>query len=915
MQDGDYEGGIALINDRLKVVGLSNKDRLRLCRQLVLFYWYADRNLEAITNCQTALRLASELGGREETASMKEQLALLELYSLALDLKAKRDITGSNRSFTKALAISRSIMSPAHELKILRTWSSNFLGSAPVPKEYLDLNRRALDLARSLGYKLEACRAENNLGAYYHINGSLSYALSHYLRAYSYIRDLKLDDFTLKCLNNIAIIRIAVGDYSKAKEDLSEALRLRGTSAPVTIRSSLFLNLGQTLLSLARTFQAPEYYEQARECFASFIPSQPNAGMEDLRLHALNGMAMIHADQGRLEEARAMLLPALGSAKADAASPLSGAILVNLGSIALRSGRADEAEQYFRRALDGARRSDDHLRMIRSFYGLGRCAELLGSTDLAVASYNDAIRLINENGRNIVNDVDRAEFLSRSREPFQSLIDLYYTLSKKANAEPFEREIFRIVENLRARSFLEHLETQPVRAGSAPPGSVTPEERSLNSERLDLLRQLARTAEDPDPTLAAALPARIRRIDELLDNSVFDMPARPEGSTPALARPVSLSLLQGSVLPDRTALLEYFLGDERSFLICVTKRSFRLVELPPAGSIEDSLTGYLSFLEDPSMPAEKGLPAARRLYSDLVSPGLGPAPREIDRLIIVPDGILFRLPFEALVPDVSGPASPTYLNDICVVSYAPSASTLFYLDRLPRTPYLKEALAFGIPRYGTSGRRAGAEDMASAFAVMNDIYERRGFALGPIPHSRREVEGLAGRIPRERADLYLGETATEAEFKRLDLGTYRIIHFAGHAFSDSRYPLRSSLVLSSGGDDEEDGFLQASEMYKMKTSADLVVLSACQTGGGRIARNEGISGLPRVLFHMGARSVISTLWPVHDKAAASFMGYFYDSYFQGAGKAEALRAAKRRMARTRYAHPYFWAAYTLAGRY
>jgi len=104
-------------------------------------------------------------------------------------------------------------------------------------------------------------------------------------------------------------------------------------------------------------------------------------------------------------------------------------------------------------------------------------------------------------------------------------------------------------------------------------------------------------------------------------------------------------------------------------------------------------------------------------------------------------------------------------------------------------------------------------------------------------------------------------------------------------------------------------------MYRMKTSADLVVLSACQTGGGKIARNEGISGLPRVFFYMGARSVISTLWPIHDKAAASFMDYFYDAYFRGAGKAEALQAAKKKMARTRYAHPYFWAAYTLAGQY
>jgi CHAT domain-containing protein len=91
------------------------------------------------------------------------------------------------------------------------------------------------------------------------------------------------------------------------------------------------------------------------------------------------------------------------------------------------------------------------------------------------------------------------------------------------------------------------------------------------------------------------------------------------------------------------------------------------------------------------------------------------------------------------------------------------------------------------------------------------------------------------------------------------------------------------------------------------------VLSACQTGTGKIVRNEGILGLPRIFFYMGARSVVSTLWPIQDKAGALFMSYFYDSYLRGAGKAGSLQAAKRMMAGTKYAHPYYWASYTLTG--
>jgi len=107
--------------------------------------------------------------------------------------------------------------------------------------------------------------------------------------------------------------------------------------------------------------------------------------------------------------------------------------------------------------------------------------------------------------------------------------------------------------------------------------------------------------------------------------------------------------------------------------------------------------------------------------------------------------------------------------------------------------------------------------------------------------------------------------------------------------------------------------LQVSEMYNMRTNADLVVLSACQTGRGTIVMNEGNLGLPRVFFYMGARSVLSSLWPINDKSGAVFIRNFYDAYFRGEGKAEALRTAKKAMGETRFAHPFFWASYVLTG--
>jgi CHAT domain-containing protein/Tfp pilus assembly protein PilF len=914
LEKGEYELAIAHFNKRLGLAGTKDRDRLEMFRYLAILYWYADRNPEAIDSCRQALDLASSLGLREEKSSIEAELAIQEHYASAMKLRASGDLSGSNPHFEEALLKSRALGNEAYEQKILRSWSFNYLGSLNTVKRYLDLNIQALNLAQSLNHRVEACRAALNIGVYYSMNSAYSYALSYYLRSLFYVRDFPLSNDAIVCLNNIACIYMALGDYAKANDYFSEAIKRIDPENPGPIQSSLLINLGQSFQALARYFQDPEYYSQALKCFSSYLKLEKAARGTDFSLHALNGMAGVYIDQGRLDEARALLRPALDKVKTDKSSALSGMTLLNLAAIALKKDEVAEAERYYREAQAAARQSNDVLQLIRAAYGLGRCSERQNDDGQAIAFYNEALGVIGSAGSRIANDTNRAEFISRSREPYQALIELYYKLSAKDLSGTFERELFRVSESYRARSFMEYLGKRSRRKDAWPlddASSVIADK--LNRERLTLLKELSRASRNQ--TGNAGLQSRIKHIDDMLDAAVFDKQLQDD-ATAALTLPVSLNTLQNSLLTDRTALVEYLLGDERSYLICVTKNSFHLVALPSSQSIQDSLTAYLRFLEDPSIPASKGLPAARRLYADLFLPAEGFIPAAVDHLVIVPDGILFRLPFETLALPAPDPSSAgRYLNDRYVISYAPSASALFYLARKPKVSYAKEVLAFGVPEYPRPGRGATAEGAYSAASVLDELYKRNGFVMVPIPHARREIAGLAKRVPPEKADLFSGDKATEGAFKRLDLEAYRLIHLACHAFSDDRNPLRSSLVFSAGPDDAEDGFLQVSEMFDMRTDADLVVLSACQTGRGKIVRNEGILGLPRIFFFMGARSVISTLWPVHDKAGAAFMDYFYDAYFRGAGKAEALQIAKRKMAGTKYGHPYYWASYTLTGEF
>jgi len=373
LEKGEYEPAIAHFNKRLGLAGTEDRDRLEIFRYLAILYWYADRNPEAIQSCRRALELATSKGLREETSSIEAELALQELYSQALELRVKGDLAGSNLRFEEALRKSHIIGCGIYEPKLLKTWSFNYLGSPGSREKYMNLNAQALNLALALNLKVEACRAAYNIANFYFIKNDYSHSLSYYLRGLFYIRDLKPSQDAIVCLNNIASVYVALGDYAKAFDYISDAIKRVDPENPGPFQSSLLINLGQTFQALAKNFQDPEYYSRAMECFATYLNLKKREGGTDLSLHALNGKAGVYVDQGRLDEAKALLLPALDKVKTDKTSALSGMTLWNLATIALKNGEVAEAERYYREAQAAAKQSNDVLQLIRSAYGLGRC--------------------------------------------------------------------------------------------------------------------------------------------------------------------------------------------------------------------------------------------------------------------------------------------------------------------------------------------------------------------------------------------------------------------------------------------------------------------------------------------------------------------------------------------------------------
>jgi CHAT domain-containing protein len=389
----------------------------------------------------------------------------------------------------------------------------------------------------------------------------------------------------------------------------------------------------------------------------------------------------------------------------------------------------------------------------------------------------------------------------------------------------------------------------------------------------------------------------------------------PEVASLVSPEPCNLSQVQNLILDENTALIEYFLGESKSFVFLITKKNRYLFELPKRNEIRKSLRAYLKALSDQPRSVFKGLKASERISKKLL-PFMHLIPDIVVNLVIVPDDTLYYLPFETL--SHSDNANP-YIDNLLVskfdISYSPSSSSLLFLTRQKRQAIPpKDLLAFGDPVYMNKGNFL-TERKTTPSLILKGLFHNEGFDLSPLPYSKREIVNISRFFDKKNKDIFTGDKASETNFKSISIDNYKIIHFACHGLLDEKIPLRSALVLSLSKDGNEDGFLQVSEIYNLRLNSELVILSACQTARGRLENGEGVLGLPRIFFYSGARSVISTLWRIEDKSTAKFMRFFYKFLNKGFDKSKSLRLAKIQMIKSGYTHPFYWAGFILNGDY
>jgi CHAT domain-containing protein len=585
--------------------------------------------------------------------------------------------------------------------------------------------------------------------------------------------------------------------------------------------------------------------------------------------------------------------------------------LLEMGICQRRSGDLAASSASLAEALELAQAVHDPELEAATRAQIARLERDRGNPEVAVAAIESALEILESLRSDVPSPDLRASFFSGGQDDFGLYIGLLLELESSTPEDRYAALAFEASERARARTLVELLAEARIEVRRGIDPELKAQETELAASLSDLQQKLVRelSRDQPRPERVAGLRDKLETLKaRRRDFEVELRRSHPRYADIRYPEPLTLSDVQG-MLDGDTALLQYFVDPESSYLFVVTDDRFSVEALPDSESIATLVRSGRHALEQPGRRLYgQYRQAARELYDLLIEPAAGLL-EDKRRLLIAPSGDLHLFPFEALLrPDgPSGDGTPPYLITRWSVAYVPSASALASLQR----------------------PAGGAEEAVGrkTFVAFADP-EVPGIALQPDGRPPPEPAQRGGldhdswrwrRLPgaRRESRLFLGIDANEANVKN-DAAPReaRILHFASHALVDGEQPAYSALLMSASPDTEpaEDGLLQVHEIFNLDLDADLVVLSACETALGRRVRGEGLIGLTQAFLYAGARSVSVSLWPVADESTADLMVAFYRRVNAGESEAEALREAKLDLIRSpRQGHPYYWAPFVLVG--
>lgn len=904
LMQGAYSESLAIFKIALTVAERLN-DKIAIARSvgpMGNIYFAQGDYAEALKHYQRALKLAEEANNKNVT--------LMSIINIATVHNAQGDYAEALGLYLKAIKIAEEsgnkygVSGALTNLGLLYQSQGNY-------SQAIEAYTRSLKLTEEMGLKPVTTLTLIYLGNVYSLQSNNIQALVAYRKSLAISEEADDKDSQAQVLSSIGQLHESQGNYAQATEFYQRSLRLsQEIGSKVNVADAL-KNIGDVYYAQGDYMQALEYFQRSRRLNEE-VGNRPGISQ------VLNNIGDAYSARGNYKQAMPIYQEGLRlgeelGTRADIASTLA-----SIGRLHLIEGSYDKAIDSAKRSANQASEIGNPELFWQASLLAGKAYRALSQLDKARQSFNDAITTIEKVRAQVAgSEKDRSHFFSGKIEPYYAMVDLLVEQNKIAEALAY-------AERAKSRALLDVLRSGKLNVTKAMSREEEENERRLSEKLVSLNAQIyhERMRQSPNQARLGELDARLQKAR--LEYDAFQTTLY--GTHPELKaqrgemQPLSLSdAIQ--LMPDaRMAILEFVVLDDKTHLFVLTREHGNQKTGSSDNKLTHTLVSYPLNIKRQQLDSlvadfhkrlgERNLDfrgSARKLY-DLL---LKPAEKQLQgktTLCIVPDSVLWELPFQALQPN-----DDRYLIERHAVFYAPSLTVLKEMDRLLKkrsvaTRPLPALLAFGNPALNP-------ETVAQVTSV------HRGENFGPLPEAEVEVKTLNLLYGPAQCKVYIGAEAKEGTIKA-EMGKYRALHFATHGILDNKNPMYSQLLLSlSGGNESDDGLLEAWEIAKLELLADMAVLSACDTARGRVEAGEGLIGMSWAFFVAGCPTTIVSQWKVSSASTTQLMKEFHRNLLSqnrgkkvAASKANALRLAALSLLKDKqYGHPYYWAPFVIIG--
>jgi CHAT domain-containing protein/Tfp pilus assembly protein PilF len=866
-------------------------------QSLPLFRAVGDRSLEAITLTNIGA-VYSALGEKQKA---------LEYYSQSLPLlRAVGDYGGEAATLNN----------------IGRVYSA--LGEKQKALEYYS---QSLPLSRAVGDRAKEATTLNNIGLVYSELGEKQKALEYYSQSLPVFRAVGNRGGEAGTLNNIGSLYSELGEKQKALEYYTQSLPLSRAVGNRGGEALTLNNIGNAYSELGEKQKALEYYSQS-------LPLSRTVGDRGGEATTLNNIGNAYSALGEKQKALEYYSQSLPLFRAVGDRSGEAYTLNNIGIVYSALGEKQKALEYYSQSLPLRRAVGNRAGEAVTLYSMASVKRHQNNLPEALKNIEDSIKIIENLRTKIASPELRSSYFATVQDYYEFYIDLLMQLHKTNPKSGYDTKALEASERSRARSLLELLQESNanIREGISP--DLLQQEKSLQQQLDAIEKQRIETISRPNPNqtkIAEIDKQRLALLEQYQQIQTQIRTASPRYAALTQPQPLTLPEIQKQILDENTILLQYSLGEDRSYLWVVTSTGLTSYELPKQVDIETAARAFRTAItsKDDKYTPQKVAEASANLGQLILQPAAAQLGNK--RLLIVPDGVLHYTPFPALtISQTAGQNTNVPLIVEHEIITLPSASTLAilrqnYADRKPPSQTLA---ILADPVFSPTDERvkgqltpATTEQLESNNLGLNRSLRAsdRGWPPKRLPFTRQEAQTISSLFPSASSRQTFDFDASRTTATDGRLANYQIVHFATHGIANNKNPELSGIVMSMVDDKGNlvNGFLRLTDIFNLKLAANLVVLSACQSGMGQNIKGEGMVGLTRGFMYAGAQRVAVSLWSVDDEGTAVLMQKFYQKMLQQKlAPAAALRAAQiEMMQQEKWQSPYYWAAFTLQGEW